>query len=307
MWSWFFTKTTSFIGELFMNSVFSNKKAICIFMIPTMLIFVVIVFVPILISSYYSLLDWNGVGAGKFIGLQNYVEMFTSPRALNSIKNSCLFALVSIFIQLPISLFLALILANGVKGEGFYRTVYFIPVLISTVVIAQLWSKIYNADYGLLNQLLKAIGLGSLAQDWLGQTETALGASFVPTLWQYVGYHMLLMYASAKSISKDVIEAARIDGATSTRIAFSIMIPLMKPMLKVCLIFSLIGSFKVFDLVYVLTKGGPFFTTEVPSTLMYTTIFDTYRYGYGSAISVFIIVECLVFTLLINKFFKTED
>jgi carbohydrate ABC transporter membrane protein 1, CUT1 family (TC 3.A.1.1.-) len=286
---------------------FSNKKAICIFMIPTMLIFVVIVFVPILISSYYSLLDWNGVGAGKFIGLQNYVEMFTSPRALNSIKNSCLFALVSIFIQLPISLFLALILANGVKGEGFYRTVYFIPVLISTVVIAQLWSKIYNADYGLLNQLLKAIGLGSLAQDWLGQTETALGASFVPTLWQYVGYHMLLMYASAKSISKDVIEAARIDGATSTRIAFSIMIPLMKPMLKVCLIFSLIGSFKVFDLVYVLTKGGPFFTTEVPSTLMYTTIFDTYRYGYGSAISVFIIVECLVFTLLINKFFKTED
>ncbi|CDZ24712.1 ABC transporter [[Clostridium] cellulosi] len=290
-----------------MNSVFSNKKAICIFMIPTMLIFVVIVFVPILISSYYSLLDWNGVGAGKFIGLQNYVEMFTSPRALNSIKNSCLFALVSIFIQLPISLFLALILANGVKGEGFYRTVYFIPVLISTVVIAQLWSKIYNADYGLLNQLLKAIGLGSLAQDWLGQTETALGASFVPTLWQYVGYHMLLMYASAKSISKDVIEAARIDGATSTRIAFSIMIPLMKPMLKVCLIFSLIGSFKVFDLVYVLTKGGPFFTTEVPSTLMYTTIFDTYRYGYGSAISVFIIVECLVFTLLINKFFKTED
>jgi raffinose/stachyose/melibiose transport system permease protein len=214
---------------------------------------------------------------------------------------------VSIFIQLPISLFLALVLAHGVKGEGFYRTSYFIPGLISTVVIAQLWSKIYNADYGLLNTLLHNIGLGSLAQDWLGQTETALIASFIPTLWQYVGYHMLLMYAGAKSISKEIYEAAKIDGASSTRIAFSITIPLMKPILKVSLIFSLIGSFKVFDLVYVLTKGGPFFSTEVPSTLMYTTIFDTYRYGYGSAISVFIIIECLVFTLLINKFFKTEE
>lgn len=289
-----------------MNSVLSNKKAICIFVIPTLALFFIIVFVPIVVSSYYSLLDWNGVGKGVFIGLKNYVEMFTSGRALNAMKNSLLFAGASIFIQLPISLLLALILASGVKGEGFYRTVYFIPVLISTVVIAQLWSKIYNPDYGLLNTLLKSVGLGNLAQDWLGQTSTALVASFVPTLWQYVGYHMLLMYAGAKSISRDVYEAARIDGASSARIAFSITIPLMKPILKVCLVFSMIGALKVFDLVYVLTNGGPFFTTEVPSTLMYTTIFDTYRYGYGSAFSVFIIVECLAFTLLINKFFKTE-
>lgn len=289
-----------------MNSVLSNKKAICIFVIPTLVLFIVIIFVPIVVSSYYSVLDWNGIGKGTFIGLQNFIEMFKSSRALNAIKNSLLFAAVSIGIQLPISLTLALIIASGVKGEGFYRTVYFIPVLISTVVVAQLWSKIYNADYGLLNTVLKSIGLGSCAQDWLGQTNTALVASFIPTLWQYVGYHMLLMYAGAKSISKDVYEAAKIDGASSVRIAFSITIPLMKPILKVCLIFSLIGAFKVFDLVYVLTNGGPFFTTEVPSTLMYTTIFDTYRYGYGSAISVFIIFECLVFTLLINKFFKTE-
>jgi raffinose/stachyose/melibiose transport system permease protein len=289
-----------------MNSVFSNKKTICVFVLPTLVIFLTIVFVPILISSYYSLLDWNGVGKGTFIGLQNYIEMFTSARALNSMKNSLLFAAASIFIQLPISLLLALVLASGVKSEGFYRTVYFIPVLISTVVIAQLWSKIYNADYGLLNTMLKTIGLGNFAQDWLGQPSTALVASFIPTLWQYVGYHMLLMYAGAKSISKDVYEAAKIDGASFVRTAFSITIPLMRPILKVCLIFSIIGALKVFDLIYVLTNGGPFFTTEVPSTLMYTTIFDTYRYGYGSAISVFIILECLIFTLIINKTFRTE-
>lgn len=289
-----------------MNSVFSNKTAIAIFILPTLLLFCAIVLIPIFVSSYYSLLDWDGVGKGTFIGLNNYIDMFNDSRVLNSIKNSLLFAAASIFIQLPISLLLALILASKVKGESFYRTVYFIPVLISTVVIAQLWSKIYNADYGLLNTLLESVGLSNLAQDWLGQKDTALAASFIPTLWQYVGYHMLLMYAGAKSISQDILEAAKIDGASRIRTALSITIPLMKPILKVCLVFSVIGAFKVFDLIYVLTNGGPFFTTEVPSTLMYTTIFDTYKYGYGSAISVFIILECLVFTVIINKLFKTE-
>ncbi|MDQ0659207.1 carbohydrate ABC transporter permease [Paenibacillus sp. W2I17] len=289
-----------------MNSVFSNKGTIAVFVLPTLILFCGIVLIPIFVSSYYSLLDWNGVGRGTFIGLDNYVEMFKDTRVLNSIKNSLLFAGASVFIQLPISLVLALILASSVKGEGFYRTVYFIPVLISTVVIAQLWSKIYNADYGLLNVLLQSIGLSSLAQDWLGQKDTALAASFIPTLWQYVGYHMLLMYAGAKSVSQDVLEAARMDGASRIRTAWSIMIPLMKPILKVSLVFSVIGAFKVFDLIYVLTGGGPFYTTEVPSTLMYATIFDTFRYGYGSAISVFIIVECLVCTVLINSLFKTE-
>lgn len=289
-----------------MNSVFSNKGTIAVFVLPTLILFCGIVLIPIFVSSYYSLLDWNGVGRGTFIGLDNYVEMFKDTRVLNSVKNSLLFAGASVFIQLPISLVLALILASNIKGEGFYRTVYFIPVLISTVVIAQLWSKIYNADYGLLNVLLQSIGLSSLAQDWLGQKDTALAASFIPTLWQYVGYHMLLMYAGAKSVSQDVLEAARMDGASRIRTAWSIMIPLMKPILKVSLVFSVIGAFKVFDLIYVLTGGGPFYTTEVPSTLMYATIFDTFRYGYGSAISVFIIVECLVCTILINSLFKTE-
>ncbi|MDT0125510.1 sugar ABC transporter permease [Paenibacillus sp. RRE4] len=289
-----------------MNSVFSNKGTIAVFVLPTLILFCGIVLIPIFVSSYYSLLDWNGVGKGAFIGLDNYVEMFKDTRVINSIKNSLLFAGASVFIQLPISLVLALILASNIKGEGFYRTVYFIPVLISTVVIAQLWSKIYNADYGLLNVLLQNIGLSSWAQDWLGQKETALTASFIPTLWQYMGYHMLLMYAGAKSVSQDVLEAARIDGASRMRVAWSIMIPLMKPILKVCLVFSVIGAFKVFDLIYVLTGGGPFYSTEVPSTLMYATIFDTFRYGYGSAISVFIIVECLVCTILINSLFKTE-
>ena len=289
-----------------MNSILSNKKAIAIFVVPTLLIYLGIIFIPIIMSVGYSTLDWDGIGKGTFIGVQNYVRMFSDGRFLHSIINSLLFAFVSIGIQLPISLLLALILAGGVKFEKFYRTVYFIPVIISTVVIGQLWIKIYNADYGLLNTFLKSMGLESLMNDWLGQEKTALVCAFVPILWQYVGYHMLIMYAGAKSISADVYEAAKIDGATSIKTAFYITIPLLKPILKVCITFSIIGALKVFDLIYVLTNGGPFFSTEVPSILMYTTIFDNFQYGYGSAMSVFIILECLVLTVLIDRLIKID-
>lgn len=290
-----------------MNSVLSNKKTICIFVLPTIIILSAIIFIPIAMSVKYSLLDWDGVSKGIFVGLDNYKNMFADARFLHSVRNSLLYAFVSIVIQLPISLLLALILAAGVKFEKFYRTVYFIPVIISTVVIGQLWIKIYNADYGLLNTFLQAIGQGNLAHDWLGQEDSALTSVFIPMLWQYVGYHMLIMYAGAKSISPDIYEAAKIDGASAVKTAWYITIPLLKPILKVCVTFSLIGALKVFDLVYVLTNGGPLYATEMPSTLMYTSIFDSFKYGYGSAISIFIIIECLVLTVLLDKLIKTED
>lgn len=289
-----------------MDSVLSNKKAICFFVIPTLFVFLVIVFLPIFISVYYSTLNWDGIGKGTFIGIDNYIKLFSDDVFLKSILNSFLFAFASIFIQLSISLVLALILASGIKGEKLYRTIYFIPVIISTIVIGQLWTKIYNADYGLLNVLLKSIGLENLVNDWLGNENTALVCSFIPTLWQYVGYHMLIMYAGAKSISEEIYEAAEIDGSSKINTAFKITLPLLKPILKVCVTFSLIGSLKVFDLIYVLTNGGPLHATEVPSTLMYSSVFNSYQYGYGSAMAVFIIIECLLFTIILDKVFRTE-
>lgn len=292
-----------------MDKILSDKKAIIFFLFPALIFFVLIVFLPIFISGYYSTLDWDGLSKPVFVGLQNYKELFanTTGGFVLSIKNSLLFVLVSVFIQLPISLFLALVLANGVKGEKFFLNVYFIPVIISTVVIGQLWMKIYNPDYGLLNSFLKSIGLGSMAKTWLGDPTTALGASFVPTLWQYIGYHMLLMYAAIKSIPTDIYEAAKLDGASGIKMAFKITIPLIKPMLKVCVTFSVIGALKIFDLVYVLTNGGPNHASEVPSTLLVNNIFVRSMYGYGSAIAIFIILECLILTGVIQKFFKVDD
>lgn len=292
-----------------MENMLKDKKAIILFVLPAFLIFFVIVLLPIFFSFQYSLSRWDGISNKVYIGFQNYKSLFINNNDgfLKSVGNSGLLAIFSICIQLPISLFFALVLARGIKGEKFFRTVYFIPVILATVAVGQLWMKIYNPDYGLLNVVLSKLGLKFLENQWLANPKTVLGAVFVPILWQYIGYHMLLLYASAKSISPDIYEAARIDGASESNIAFKITIPLIKPMLKVCVVFAVIGSFKAFDLIYVITNGGPLHASEVPTTLMYTDIFSKYQYGYGSAMAIFVVVECCIFTILINKLFGKEN
>jgi len=288
-----------------MTKLLGDKKAIAFFMFPAVLFFLLIVAAPVVMSGYYSLLNWDGIGRGKFIGFSNYIALFVNniDSFPSTVVHSILFVFISVFIQLPISLIFALLLTGGIKKEGFFRTVYFIPVIISTVVIGQLWKKIYHPDYGLLNVFLQSIGLGSLARSWLGEMDTALISTFIPILWQYVGYHLLLMYAAIKSISPDIFEAAKIDGASPVQTAFRISIPLITPMLKVSVTFSVLGALKIFDLIYVLTNGGPVRASEVPSTLMVKTIFLSYQYGYGSAMAVFIIAECFIFAFLVGKIF----
>ena len=292
-----------------MNRVLSNKKAVFIFLFPALILFLTIIIVPIFMSMTYSLTEWDGIGKKVFTGFDNYKELFltNSDGFWRAVKNSLIFAAGSVFVQLPISLILALILARGVKGERFYVSVYFIPVLISTVVIGQLWMKIYNPQYGLLNTVLRSMGLDKLAGNWLGDTKKVIFAVIVPVLWQYIGYHMLLMYASVRSISEEIFEAARIDGANGIQTALHITIPLMKPILKACVTFAVVGSLKNFDLVYVMTDGGPAGASQLPSTLMVETIFSRNMYGYGSSMAIFIILECFLFAWLIRKAFRDNE
>ncbi|WP_407636644.1 carbohydrate ABC transporter permease [Acetivibrio cellulolyticus] len=158
-----------------------------------------------------------------------------------------------------------------------------------------------------MNVGLHAIGLGKYAKTWLGDQKTALIAVFIPIIWQYVGYHMLLMYAGIKSISPELREAAKVEGATEGQIARYIIIPMIKPIIKVCVIFAVTGSLKAFDLIYVLTNGGPAKASEVPSTLMVSMIFNRNRYGFGSAIAILIIALCFLFAAVIKKAFRTEE
>lgn len=289
-----------------MDSVMKDKKAILIFILPSIILFAGIIVIPILMSIHYSTLNWDGIGKPSFVGLKNYYDLFVnnSDGFTQAIKNSVILALMSVFIQLPIALIIALVLASGIKGEGFFRTVYFVPVIVSTVVIGQMWMKIYNPDYGLLNTFFRNIGLNSLVKEWIGSPDTALMAVFIPAVWQYIGYHMLLMYAAIKSIPKDIMEAAVIDGASPFMTAWKITIPLIKPILEVCVVFAVIGSLKAFDLIYVLTGGGPMHATDVPSIMMLNTIFHGNQYGYGSAMAIFIVIECLVLTVAIQRLFS---
>lgn len=292
-----------------MKKMYSNKLNIVLFLVPALILFLGVLVAPIIASGYFSFFDWNGIGDKVFIGFKNYKELFTSKPIgfMKALGNSLLLAALSVFIQLPFCLWLALKVGRGIKGERFFLSVYFMPVLISTVVIGQLWLKIYNPDYGILNVLLRAIGLDNWAKIWLGLKETALGAVFVPTIWQYVGYHMLLMYAGVKSVPKDLREAAMLDGATDSQVNRFIVIPYIKPVLKVSVIFAITGSLKSFDLIYVLTNGGPMHATEVPSTLMINMMFLRNRYGMGSTIAVLLIFLCFGFALLVGLVFKEEE
>ncbi len=292
-----------------MNKLYSNKVRILVFLLPALILFCGILIAPIVMSGYYSFFDWNGIGDKTFIGFSNYVELFSSNSIgfMKALGNALLLALLSVCLQLPLALGLALVLGRGIKGERIFLSIFFMPVLISTVVIGQLWLKIYNPDYGILNVFLRSIGLDSWTRIWLGLKETALGAVFVPVLWQYVGYHMLLLYAGVKSVPKELREAAMLDGATNGQVNRHIVLPYIKPIIRISVIFAVTGSLKSFDLIYVLTNGGPLHATEVPSTLMINMLFLRNRYGMGSAIAALLIILCFVFALIINRVFKEEN
>ncbi len=281
-----------------MDRVMKNKAAVLLFLLPSLILFTAIIIVPVFMSLYYSTLDWDGIGEKAFIGIDNYIELLTdTSEFLPAVWHTFFFAAASLLIQIPLSLLLALILTSKIRGERFFVTVYFIPVILSAVVIGQLWMRIYYPRGGLLNRLLAAVGLSDPANPvaWLGNIDTALVAVMVPILWQYVGYHMLLYYSGIKSINPDIYEAAKIDGAGFWQTSFRVTLPLLKPILQVSLTFCVVGSMKVYDLVKVLLgDGGPSGSGQVISTLMVRNMFTQNKYGYASAMSIFLIVLCVI-------------
>ncbi|MBQ4157170.1 MAG: sugar ABC transporter permease [Clostridia bacterium] len=287
-----------------MKRVLSNKWSIMVFVLPTVLFFTYIVIVPIFKSFWYSLLSEIPAKVGdksEFVWFENYIKMFTPGRRNDfpgAVVNSLNYAGLSIFVQLPFSLLIALILVNNIKGESMYRNLFFIPVVISSVVISLLWQRIYK---DLVPAIYEGLGLALPKNGFLANKDTKLMAVYIPSLWHYVGYHMLLMYGALKSIPTDIIEAATVDGAGPARMALKIQIPMIKPMLKVCLSFSLIGSFKLFDTPWILLERS---NKQLPALSMYVEMFSNHKYSYASAQAMFIVFECLAFTVLLNIVFK---
>lgn len=288
-----------------MNKVMSNKLYIAFYIAPAFILLMVLIFIPLLLSGYYGLMDWDGIGEKTFIGLDNYIEGIQDKLFWNSALHSFLLALFSA-LSLIIYLAVSIILASKIKGADLLRKIYLIPMLLSSVAIAQLWVKVYNPSNGILNTFLRSIGVEN-PPSWLADPSLVLFAIFIPILWQYAGFYILIYYAALKNIPESLIEAARIDGASPFQIAMRIKLPLIKEIVSVTIVLAIVGSLKYFDLIYVMTAGGPNGASEVMASYMYKLAFSSYNFGYGSAIGFLLLIITLIVTLIIRKLTETKE
>ncbi len=286
-----------------MDRILRNKKAIIIFVAPALAMFIVVLIIPIFQMIYYSFCDYAALTPPSWIGLGNYKRLFLKDKTFQiALKNSVFFMLFSAVSQQVVGLGLAVLLTNIPKGRNLFKNIYYLPCVLSSAALGLLWAFMFNPKIG-INNLLVKIGIeGPL---WLMESKGFIVLpmwviAFV-ALWQYAGQNMMLYMAQIMGISRDVYEAAYIDGASKAKAFRYITLPLVKPMMITSLSLNCIGSLKFFDLVYNMTQGGPNHRTEVLATHLYAEGFDYFKYGYASAISVVLLVLCLVVTFLVKK------
>ncbi len=288
-------------GGMEMQAAGKTKGAIIIGLLPAILIYSVFAILPIIQSFYYSVMEWNGFSDMSFVGLANFQALFQDTLFWNSVKNNIYVVLASVLGQVPIALFIALLLNRKLKGLKIFRTIGFLPVVLSTVVISLTWSLIYNSENGLINELLRALGLGGLAQNWLGDTNWSMIAVCVTVIWQFVGLYLIIFLAALQNVPEEVLEAAKIDGASEWTTTWKITVPMIWDTIIVAVILCIAGSLKTFDLIYVMTNGGPSHSTDVMALYMFNETFSQLQYGYGSAVSVVIFFFSLILIFIVTK------
>lgn len=257
---------------------------------PAILLYVIFKLTPMIAGIYLSFLDWNGIDPPKWVGLQNYVRMFSDDLVLLSLWHNTIYAFGTVAGKIIISLILALLLNQALRGRSFYRTALFLPVVMSFVVVGILWTWLYNAQFGLINSLLTALGLQALILDWLGDPKIALWSLIVVDIWKWYGFHMVIFLAGLQTIPLELYEAARIDGANRWAQFSRITLPLLQPVMIVNITLALMGAYNVFDIPYVMTEGGPANSTIVMALHIYIRGFKFYRFGYAAALSYALLV-----------------
>ncbi|QTH40020.1 sugar ABC transporter permease [Cohnella sp. LGH] len=289
-----------------MNSKRSYNIALLVFTLPTLLFFTVIVVYPILQTFQKSFFDWDGLSTPSFIGFDNYVRLLDDDDFWVSLKNGLIFALVLVVYQIGLGTLLAIALSTkSLRGRKFFRTSYFVPVVLSGVVVSQLWIAIYNADGGLINSLFHLFGI-QYEQAWLSGEHTSIWAIAFSGAWHHLGIQLVLIYTAIKSIPEQLYEAATIDGAPFWKMHWKITIPLLSETYKFCLVIAITGGLNAFQNMFVMTNGGPGNISYTLTFMMYKAAFRSGEYGYGSAAAAVLVLECLIFTILINKFIARE-
>ena len=266
--------------------IYKNKH-IYIFIFIPMALFATFTLYPIFNTLFMSFYDWKIIGSSKFIGFKNYIDAFNDPFLKISWKNTLIYSLGTVPGQMVFAMIVALLLNQKIKGRVFFRTIFFLPVITSWVVVSFIFMYLFNSQAGLINYILKDI-LHIIKQyyAWLSSRNSALFVIILLGIWKGIGWSMVIFLAGLQSIPDELYEAARIDGASSTQLFWRITTPLMRSTIVYVLVMLIIGSFQIFPSVYIMTRGGPMHQTEVVLTWLYTNAFSYLRLGYGSAIAV---------------------
>lgn len=286
-----------------------DNLTIILFLAPALVVFLTFVVYPIFQSTYYSLFDWKGLGpAVNFIGLDNYGRILSDRIFLKAVRNGLLIVVLSLGLQLPLSLALALMVGRDLPGRAIFRTIFFMPYVFSEVIAAIMWLGLYNPDpdRGLFNALLVLIP-GVKAQAWLGNPSTVLPCLFIVMTWKYFGLHMLLYLAGLQNIPGEIEEAALIDGANKRQLLTHITLPLLSSTIRTTVYLSVVGSLQQFILVWIMTKGGPVNASEMMATYMYRFGFVRFWLGYGCAVAIVMFLICLTFSLIYQRLARQPD
>lgn len=284
-----------------------DKTALA-FIAPALILYVLFIIAPTVSSVYYSFTSWDGISPDvKFIGLANYKEIFTSARFGNALKNTIILTVFISVLENAFALALAVLVDNIRWGKNFFRSAFYIPVLISGIVSGFIWKIMYNYNFGAINSILTQIGLGDFRQDWLGNTALTLIMIGVVLVWKGAGYYMIIYLASLQSVSTDVIEAAEIDGASPWQRFRMITIPLISGAFTINFTLSLINGLKVFDQINVMTDGGPGFTSETLVYLLYKVGFTEGRQGFGTAVGIMLLFIIIILNTIQQKFLRSRE
>ena len=262
-----------------------TRLAPYLWILPAILVYGIFKLVPLVSGIYMALLRWDGIEEPRFIGLRNFEKILNDKLTLLVLGNNVEYAVLTVTGKIILSLFLAIMLNQALRGRTFYRTSLFMPVVMSFVVIGILWRWLFNTEFGLLNNLFESLGLGFLAQDWLGDTSIALKSLTLVDIWKWYGFHMVIFLAGLQSIPGELYEAAKIDGASVWQQFRHVTLPMLQPVMIVNVTISLMGAFNVFDIPYVMTEGGPANSTNVMALHIYLRGFKFYRFGFSAALS----------------------
>ena len=285
-----------------------DRMVIILFLLPALIIFLLFVIYPIFRSIYYSTFDWKGLGdATHNIGLENYRKILVDAVFQKSVVNVVIIIVLSLLLQLPAAIILSTIVARDLPGRAIFRTIFFLPYVLSEVNAAIMWMLLYNPDpeRGFLNGILVLLGLHTV--NWLADMNIVLLAVFVVLTWKYFGFHMLLYLTGLQNIPTEIEEAARMDGANSLQNFWYITLPLLGGTIKTSVQMSVLGSIQQFILVWVMTRGGPVNASETMATYMYRFGFVRFQFGYGSAVAIIMFLICVIFSLLYRQLTNKPD